>query len=183
MEDRSREFERIYQSTQRDLFVYILRSVRNEDLARDILQDAFVNFIKAFKVKELPPDVNCRMYIFRIARHLIINNARSVDIRKTTAVPDTDIYSSGSSNENLPENELLKNDAKNEVKALLNELLSGLAEEQRTAVILKYLQKMKLAEIADILDTSIATASRYVQRGMMQLVEGAEKKGIKLENF
>jgi RNA polymerase sigma-70 factor (ECF subfamily) len=182
MEDRSREFERIYQSTQRDLFVYIFRSVRNDDLARDILQDSFVNFIKAFKVKVLPPDVNCRMYIFRIARNLIINYARSDSIRKTSPVPDIDIYSDSGS-ENFPESGILKDDARNEVKALLNELLADLEEEQRTAVILKYIQNMKLAEIADILDTSIATASRYVRRGMVHLVENAEKRGMKLENL
>jgi len=182
MEDRSKEFERIYQSVQRDLYVYIIRSVRNEDLAKDILQDSFVNFMKAFRVKELPPDVNSRMYIFRIARHLIINNSRSVSIRKTTSVPDTDSFSD-LDNKNLPESEILTNDSKNEISDLLYDLLDELKEEERTAVILKHIQNMKLSDIAEILDTSVATASRFVHRGMDNLMSIVERKGLKIGEY
>ncbi|MDH5654847.1 MAG: sigma-70 family RNA polymerase sigma factor [Spirochaetia bacterium] len=182
MTEKSRQFEQIYRDVSRDLYVYIVRSIRNDDLAGDILQDSFINFIKAFQEKDLPPSVNCRMYLFRIARHLMINHSRSSVNKKTTLYSDPDSYVSSSS-ENLPESNLMESESRKEVSNFLNELLSNLSEEEKTAVILKHVHQMKLAQIAEILETSVSTASRLVQKGMERLSEMADRKGVKLGEF
>lgn len=179
MTDQTKEFEAIYNSVKRDLYVYILRSVRDEDQASDLLQDSFVNFIKIFKDRLVPDSRGARMYLFRIARNLIINRYRSSQNKKEAGNVDTDLLSDLSN----PEKDAILDESDHNIITLLEDLLEILTEDERTAVLLKYMQKMRLEDISSVLGVSLATASRLVKRSIQKMLEEAKRRGVNFNEW
>lgn len=174
--DPEASFEQLYRTNSRDLYVYIVRSVMDEGLAQDILHDTFLNFFKIYKNRPLPDPVGCRMYLFRSARNLIINQSRSGYKRTVTLVesyPEDSGSESGS-----PEKAMLKEQAFEEAESILRELLQSLDERSRTALILRFQENMKLEEISEVLGTSVATASRIISRAQKKLMNEGKKRNF-----
>ena len=163
-------FERIYEDNARDLLTYLLRSVREEATARDLLQDAFLNFFRIYKDKELPDDTGCRMYLFRVARNLMINLSKSRYKQRVQLVPDYGESTEQSSRER-PDALFFRNEEMDEAESLIQKMLSELDERSRTAVILRFQEDMRLEDIAEVLNTSVSTVSRTIQKAQKQLAE------------
>jgi RNA polymerase sigma-70 factor (ECF subfamily) len=179
MNDRSELFRRLYTECRRDLYVYIVRSVGDEELALDILQDSIVNFMKAFEKRELPESIRSRIYLFKIARNLIINYYKNPARRRLFYISDEDIQRIPDHALN-PENRYLKESEIEEARKVISETLSSMHEAERTAIILRHIQGMKLEDIASVLEVSTATAHRILSKGMKTLIRESNKKGIDL---
>ncbi len=167
-------FEKLYQDHREDLYAYLVRSVREEHAALDILQDVFLNFFRVYREKPLPADdVQCRMYLFRTARNLLINYTGRAYSRRVQLVAeysgteDSVTGSKAGSVEDSVVNRLNQEAAEQH----LQELLAQLPEQERTALLLRHTLDRKLEDIAEVLGTSIATASRVVRRGEKRLRE------------
>lgn len=180
MESPPERFEDLYRQNQKDLFSYIIRSVREENLALDLLQDVFLNFFNVYRSKPLPDDIQCRMYLFKIARNLIINHGNKAYTRKVDLIAE---YSGaetpvmGKLEENLEEQVLGRMEAIEQEKQLQG-LLTRLIENERTILLLRYSMDMNLEEIAEVMDISTATASRLVRRAAQNLRDLGEKSGF-----
>lgn len=175
MSELDRKFKSIYDANSRDLYAYIVRSIREENTAQDLLQDTFLNFINMFRDKPLPEDTSCRMYLFRISRNLIINHVRTAYSRR---VEVTDTIERELDRSQNPELTVLDQISREEASRLLQGLLDTLPEDQKTAMILRYFHDMRLEEIAEVLDTSVSTAYRLLKRGSQKMGQKAEKDGI-----
>ena len=58
---------------------------------------------------------------------------------------------------------------RNELSNLLEAAMQRLPEQQRIAVILSYHENMSNAEIAEVMDTTIAAVESLLKRGRQQL--------------
>ena len=166
-QERRSQFAALYEANRADLFAYIVRSVREENTALDILQDCFFNFVRMFQERPLPPDDRqCRMYIFKIARNLIINHSRTSYVSKVDLVEQYSSveWSRMDQREPTPEEAVVESMEQEEQERLLQTLLADLPDEQRQAVLLRYTGQMKLEQIAEVLGVSISTASRLLKR-------------------
>lgn len=180
MESPPERFEELYRQNQKDLFSYVIRSIREENLTLDLLQDVFLNFFNIYRNKPLPDDIQCRMYLFKIARNLIINHGNKAYTRKVELIAE---YSGaetpvmGKQEGNL-EDRVLGELHEIELERQLQDLLSRLIESERTVLLLRYAMDMNLEEIAAVMDISTATASRLVRRAAQNLRELGEKCGF-----
>ena len=172
--DKRESFQRIYDENARDLLAYLMRSLRQESVARDLLQDAFLNFIRIFREKELPEMTACRMYLFRTARNLLINYTQSGRVRLEVSSPDAG-ESVPSSPLSTEESVLHRLDAELR-EEVLQEVLAGLDEQDRSILLMRHAHGMKLEEIAGAMDMSISTVSRRLHRSASKLMSLLKKR-------
>ena len=172
-------FERIYEENARDILTYLLRSVREEATARDLLQDTFLNFFRIYKEKPLPDDTGCRMYLFRVARNLMINHGKSGYKQRVNLVAEYTDSTEPSSSARPAAQYFHKEDVKH-AEDLIQKMLDQLDERSRTAVLLRFQEDMRLEDIAEVLKTSVSTVSRTIQKAQKRLAELSKKEEFKI---
>jgi RNA polymerase sigma-70 factor, ECF subfamily len=166
-------FEGLYTRNREGIYIYLYRSLRDPDLAADILQDTFYNFFRYFKTKEIPDDNDSRKYLYRTARNLVINHYKKSSTQQETqllredSVPDTGTGVEEHVTE-MMHRELME--------SILQEALQTLPEKQSSAIILKYYHEFKLDDISQILDISVATVSRMINQGIEKLSKKFENR-------
>lgn len=164
----------MYNDHREDLYAYLVRSVREENTALDLLQDVYLNFFRAYREKELPPDdVQCRMYLFRTARNLMINHSGRAYSRRVQLVAgytgeERSVTATVQAN---PEDEVVDRMSLEADEQRLEQLLTLLPEQERSALVLRFTLNGKLEDIAGVLGVSVATASRLVQRAQRRLAD------------
>lgn len=183
MSEIDQRFARIYENVRDDLFAYIQRSMRHEDTALDLLQDAFYNFCRIYREREVPDDLQCRMYLFKIARNLMINYGKKVYNRRVDLVESYDESAAVARTlrGQTPEDQVLNRLNVEESEQILSELLGDLREDLRTVLLLRHQSGMRLEEIAGIMDLSISTISRMIQKAEQALLQEGRKRGIRLD--
>ncbi len=182
MSEIEERFARIYANVRDDLFAYIQRSMRQEDTSLDLLQDAFYNFCRIYQDRELPDDIQCRMYLFKIARNLMINYGKKVYNRRVDLVESYDDAPAINRSRGgpTPEDQVLTRMHAEESEQILAELLDTLKEDLKTVLLLRHQSKLRLEDIAGIMDLSISTISRMIQKAEQALVQEGRKRGLEL---
>ncbi len=183
MSEIDQRFARIYENVRDDLFAYIQRSMRHEDTALDLLQDAFYNFCRIYRDREVPDDLQCRMYLFKIARNLMINYGKKVYNRRVDLVESYDESAAVARTlrGQTPEDQVRNRLNAEESEEILAELLGELREDLRTVLLLRHQSEMRLEEIAGIMDLSISTISRMIHKAEQALLQEGRKRGIRLD--
>ncbi|MBE7437701.1 MAG: sigma-70 family RNA polymerase sigma factor [Spirochaetales bacterium] len=170
-------FEQLYLDHRGDLYAFLYSCTREEQTASDLVQDAYVNFMRAFESRPLPPDLECRKYLFRVARNLVINWSRA-SYQKKVQLADELHFASGHSG---PEEQVLNQMGDEEARRVLETALTVLSLEERTVIVLRYQLGLKLEEIADIMEVSISRTSRLIEKTLRKLKAEALKQGLRFE--
>ncbi|MCE9598472.1 MAG: sigma-70 family RNA polymerase sigma factor [Spirochaetia bacterium] len=158
----------LYSTNRRDIYAYLSRISGDSDLALDLLQDAFVNFFSHYKEREVPDDGSCRRILFRIARNLFLNHVKSA----------------ANKHSRLEEGALADSTAANreDFSPAIQRLILALPERERTAIVLRYMDSLKLEEIGLVLGLSVSASSRLIQKAEKMLEWEARKLGISLDD-
>ncbi|TGK33413.1 sigma-70 family RNA polymerase sigma factor [Leptospira gomenensis] len=179
---RTSELEALYNHNKDDLFHYIKKSFYDENSAQDILHDSFLNFFRYYETKEIPDPTSCRMILFRIARNLIINHAKSYYQRNVSLVGE-DTGNNFASKSPSPESSVMEKMDQSDVKNTMDQLLEAISPEYREALLLRYQQDLKLEEISKILGMSISGVSRLIERAEKALAQEGKKRGFQPGNY
>lgn len=153
----------------------------DEDTAFDIMQNTYV---KAFhNLSQLKEPEAFRGWIKTISRNLTIDYLRKKKVVLFSQMVSTDsdeaIEFEDERTENLPD---IVIDQK-ETRRLVDEILSGLPEEQRIIITMHFYEQLSVKEIAEILGISEGTVKSRINYGKKKIrveVEALEKKGTKL---
>ena len=174
------DFEVVFNENRDALFGLIFRMVREENTARDVLQDVFLNFFHHYREREMPDARSCRLILFRIARNLSINLSREAYTRKVRVFSDfKESYDfSPSESREGPEAFVTRKIHERELVDCLREIMGELDERESTALILRYSLEMPQTEIAEILEISPSAISRLLKRAVRNLLEICEKRGF-----
>lgn len=160
----------IMQRYERQLVVFFLRQLRDEDGARDLVMDTFLRVYKAAYRYE--PRAKFSTYIYQIARNLVINESRKREIRKTDSLDemndDSSIHLAG--NILNPEQAF----ARDEQTRLVHRALDELPEDQRTILILVEYQDLSYEKVAQIMECSIGTVKSRMHRARQKVREWME---------
>jgi len=76
----------LYQSLQRELYIYIYRLIGSRETAEDILHDCFLNLIKYSRKHEIR-ERSVRAFLYRTAHNLSVNYLKrrgKIDITSRT---------------------------------------------------------------------------------------------------
>lgn len=135
-----------------NVYRFIVKNLRHEEDARDIVQAAFEKlWINRDKVE----NERCKSYLFTVAYHQMIDH-----IRKNKRVRLEADFSASTLSTREPQHEL---------KKVLNEALYRLNETQRTLVLLKDYEGYSYEEIGVITSLSVSQVKVYLHRARIQL--------------
>lgn len=171
-------FKELYHEFRGPIYAFLRRSSGDEQLALDLVQDVFLNFIRVFQGKELPERDRCRMYLFRAARNILINYYKSYYNRRVQAHEDPEkLMSSGA--RSAVESEFIAEDLKERSRKTFEALLSRLNDTERNALLLRYEHDMTIEQVAEVMDLSVTTAFRLIKKAKQDLVREGNKLGFR----
>ncbi len=176
-----REFERLVEQCQHDLFNAALRMAGNHADAEDVAQEALVKAYLAFD--QFEAGTNFRAWLLRIVTNTYIN-----EFRRRRRQPDFTAWDSlaredlnklaDDGHEPAPGEDLLARALDLEIE----EALAELPEAFREAVVLCDIHGLAYNEIAEALDIPIGTVRSRIARGRSQLqsmlAEYAKARGL-----
>ena len=151
----------IWEQVHKGLRVFIVKRVRNEAEADDILQEVFLRVHRHLDTLNEPDRVVS--WVFQIARNVIIDHSRAVQRRQEFSVglaPDID--------ERAASNDM-SDEVRTELSGCLRPMLEKLPLKYREAVSLVELEGLTNQEAAIKLGISIPGMKSRVQRGRRQL--------------
>jgi RNA polymerase sigma-70 factor (ECF subfamily) len=152
------EFRRLVETHQRMVFSLALRVAGDYGVAEEVAQDAFLELFRSGDA--LQSEDHVRFWLRRVTVH------RATDaLRKRSRQPEAGAEEWLEA-DYAPENDEAVSAA---VLALLEELLRGLPEAMRVAVVLRYQEEMSPDEIAVLLGQPVNTVKSNLQRGLQML--------------
>lgn len=171
----------LFNAFYNDLYYFALKTVKDEDLALDITQEAFVEIINTIGKLEEPAA------FVTWAKQITYHQCTRYFKKKKDVIVDEDEEGNTvfdnlkeENAEFIPDEALDKDDFKKTILAILDEL----SEEQRSAVMMYYFDEMSVKQIAEIQGTTEGTVKsrlNYARKAIKASVEEYEKKnGIKL---
>lgn len=181
-------FDFLYNATKNNKYYLALRYVKDEEGAKDVLQDAYIRAWKNLDKLKEPEKFDswlAQIVVNTAKNELVKRNHMPLDLRAEAddEEEDTEIFDRAvSSWENVPELEYTKE----ETRQLVHELIDSLSDEQRLVVIAFELEGMTTKEIAEQLGCSEATVKsrlRYGRNNIKEKAEELQKKGYKLYNL
>ena len=144
-----------------NVYRFILKNLRHEEDARDVVQTAFE---KMWRNREEVDATKSKSYLFTVAYHQMIDH-----IRKIKRIQLKAEFSDGSR---------VQNKEANNLKKVLEEALSRLSETQRSLVLLKDYEGYSYEEIGQITGLNASQVKVYLHRARLQLKEYL----VKMEN-
>ena len=171
-------FDTLLKRHQDRIFNYILRIIKNEDIANDIFQETFVKAIMTIKQGRYTENGKFPAWISRIAHNLIIDhyrqekseNVQSSDIEQVNILNRKDLC------EATIEDMIIADQIRDDVKFLI-ELLPDL---QKEVLKMRYYQNLSFKEIAELTGVSINTALGRMRYAIINLRRIANEKDIVL---
>ncbi|MBD5204646.1 MAG: sigma-70 family RNA polymerase sigma factor [Bacteroidales bacterium] len=171
-------FDTLLKRHQDRIFNYILRIIKNEDVANDIFQETFVKAILTIKQGRYTENGKFPAWISRIAHNLIIDYYRQEKSEnlQSSDLEDIDILNRKDLCERTIEDIMIADQITNDVKSLIEEL----PELQKQVLNMRYYQNLSFKEIAEITGVSINTALGRMRYAILNLRRIAAEKDIVL---
>jgi RNA polymerase sigma-70 factor (ECF subfamily) len=135
------------------VFRFILKNIRDEDKAQDVVQDSFAKMWE--KVSEINPE-KAKSYLFSTAYHTMIDLIRKEKQNYS--------YKSGA-HDNLASTE----NSYSDLKEVLDEALEKLPEVQRSVILLRDYEGYSYSEIGQITNLNESQVKVYIYRARMFL--------------
>lgn len=171
----------LYNACYQELYYYIFKTVNEESLVEDLLQETFMEIFQTIGNLQAP--------------EAYVNWSRQIAYHKCTAYfkkrhelladEDEDGHSIFDNIEEdraefIPDEALDKEDFKQTIHGIINDL----PEEQRSAILLRYFEEVSVKEIAEIQGVSEGTVKSRLNYGRKAIKDGVEsyekKTGVKL---
>lgn len=150
----------IFLKYRAQLMCYIARLSGSPDLAEDVAQEAYLKLL----ARGPGPIRSPRNLLFLVARRLVIDHKRRLQVAATDYVPDVEAIRplTGSPN---PEAAVL---AREELR-LLCAALDDLPTQQRRAFVLRKVHGLSHREIAEDMGITVSTVQKHLAKGIREV--------------
>jgi len=184
-EDLDGSFEDLVRAYQDRLFSFALRLTARPEDAEEIAQDAFVRAYRALSTypAERVRALALRAWIYQITLNVTRNRTRGKKPRLVSL--DHPLSPRGDTAWEAPDAEEARPDAvyeRGRRRADMASLVAHLPERYRAAILLRYVEGLKLEEVARVLRQPVGTAKSNVHRGVNALREAlvaSRREGVK----
>lgn len=147
-----KEFNRSVDLFSDNIYRFILKHIRDDDKAKDIVQESYIKLWD--KVKEVSFE-KVRSYLFTTAYHTMIDAIRRD--KRISYLDDT------------LQNDLSYESEYNNAKEILNEAIKKLPDDQRAVLLLRDYEGYSYEEIGEITGLSEAQVKVYIYRARVFL--------------
>lgn len=148
-----KEYNKSVEDFSDNVFRFILSNIRNEEMAQDIVQDAFE---RLWRNHEKVDAAKVRSYLFTTAHNRMIDM-----IRKGKYEQQMDEAPERSSH--------YHDDQYNDLKEILEDALQKLPEVQRSLILLRDYESYSYKEIAEIADLTESQVKVYIFRARQSM--------------
>jgi len=168
-------FETLLMRHKDKIYRFIVMKVRDNALAEDIFQDAFIKIVNTLKAGNYNEEGKFLPWAMRIAHNLVIDYFRKANKVKM-------ISESSSQRDDFNIFHTIQQEDENAIESLTREELEGqmvdlidhLPDSQRDILIMRIFKEMSFKDIAELEDISINTAlgrMRYALINMRKLID------------
>lgn len=137
-------------------------------LAEDLVQETFVRVIKSIGQYRHPRPF--KAWLYAIATNIARDHYKRADVRRTTALAEYNMFGVDPIGE--WEDAALAGEQSRRMIASVR----ALPDHQREAIVLRYVQMLSLAEIAEALDMPVGTVKSRLSLGLKRLREVMERE-------
>lgn len=175
IDGNEKAFEVLLMRHKDKIYRFIYLKIRNQELAEDIFQEAFVKIINTLKLGAYNEEGKFLPWAMRIAHNLVIDHFRkSSKVRmiseSSSSKDDYNIFSTLS----LDDKNIQESMCYEELENQMVELIEHLPVSQREILKMRIFKDMSFKDIADSEDISINTAlgrMRYALINLRKLIE------------
>lgn len=173
----------LYESTYKEKYYLALKYMKNEEAARDVLQDAYMRAFSKLDTLNDPEKFSAWIGM------IVANTAKNALVKKNPMLfSDVAVDDEGDSFEyqiedDNPDIQPETAYTRQETQALVHELLDGLSEEQRMCVLMFHIEGIPIREIAEVLgcsENTVKSRLNYGRKNLKAKAEELQKKGYKL---
>jgi len=160
------------------IFSYIVMCVKQQELAEDIFQEAFIRVIRTLKNGRYSDNGKFSSWVMRIAHNLIIDYYRKQKNQSVISNDnyEYDLFNSTQFSDASVEERMVSDQVLSEVGKLVNLL----PENQKEVVVMRHYRDLSFKEIAEETNVSINTALGRMRYALMNLRRLAEERNISL---
>lgn len=171
-------FDALLNRHQTQVFSYIMRSVRNRDLANDIFQETFVKAITTIRQGRYTDAGKFGAWVNRIAHNLVIDFYRQEKSENTTSTDEgeMDILNRADLSEGTVEDVIVNEQIRKDVRRIIREL----PKTQRDVLVMRYYRNLSFKQIADMTGVSINTALGRMRYALINMRRIAKERNIAL---
>ena len=171
-------FDQLLKKYSDKVFAYIIRTVKNEDVANDIFQDTFVKAILTIKQGRYTENGKFPAWITRIAHNLIIDYYRQTKAEnlQSSSISEVDVLNRKELSEATIEEDIISRQLMEDVRSLIKYL----PDPQREVLTMRFYRNMSFKEIAEETRVSINTALGRMRYAVLNLRRIAAEKEIAL---
>lgn len=171
----SSAYGELFERYQQKIYSFTYGILGNADDARDVTQDAFVRVFEALP-KKSPDEVEFAAYLYRAARNASYDVAKA---RGRFTSPEALETVEESTMDAHPERATLFAEQQDVVRRAL----SSLPEDYRAVLLLREVQEMSYAEIAEALDMPRNTAGVMIMRARLKFKEAFRMAHVDAETL
>ncbi|HUN21399.1 MAG TPA: sigma-70 family RNA polymerase sigma factor [Muribaculaceae bacterium] len=171
-------FDALFNRHQTQVFSYIMRIVRNRDLANDIFQETFVKAITTIRQGRYTDAGKFGAWVNRIAHNLVIDFYRQEKSENTTSTDEgeMDILNRADLSEGTVEDVIVNEQIRKDVRRIIREL----PKTQRDVLVMRYYRNLSFKQIADMTGVSINTALGRMRYALINMRRIAKERNIAL---
>ncbi len=174
-------FQELYENYHKDVFQFLYYMVKNREQAEDLVQEVYIKVMNSYD--RFKGDSSEKTWLFSIARHVAIDHFRKQKRKRNRVLEFFDWGEKGhliQDDQPEPEDVALQNEEIQKVYRCLDHC----SVDQRSVIILRYIQSMSIHETAEILGMSVSKVKTTQHRGMktlQKLMQEDQKEGINSE--
>ena len=150
-ESDSLAFDELYRRTWKKLYVHAFQKLRDEDLAKDIVQEVFVDFWNKRQLRDIQ---RVEAYLMRAVKFKVIDRFRKKDF----IVEEIEDFAEVLANSEFSDSKLLDD----ELNTLLNYWISRLPNKRKEIFLLRYEEGLSTEEIGKLLNISTKTVQNQI---------------------
>ena len=162
-----RSFSNIIVKYQDRIYTFVLRSIKNQEDAKDITQNVFINAFSS--LKKFRKESSFGTWLYRIAINQVKNYWRNKKNRFVIAESELKSFMEENGNKIREISDANRAFESEELKQIVNDLISFLPMEQKQLFILYYITGNTCQEIAEIFKTTPSNVKIQLFRGRQYL--------------
>lgn len=178
IDGNNKAFDTLLHRHKSRLYSYIIRIVKNKDLAEDIFQETFVKIIMTLRQGRYIESGKFSAWLSRIAHNLIIDHFRQEKAENNMSSDDEDtnlLNRRDLCEENIED--IMVND---QIKADVRRIIDALPDPQKEVLVMRYYNDMSFREIAETTGVSINTALGRMRYAILNMRRIAAENNIVL---
>lgn len=183
-----KELSDFLKSTERRAFKRAVYSVRDEDAALDIVQDAMIRLSQSYADR---PPAELPLLFQRILSNAILDWFRRRKVRNAAVKNFSDFAPAGGGDDDFDILEILQSQgngsttesaadsvSRDQILVAIDEAVADLPTRQREAFLLRYWDEFDVAETASAMGCSEGSVKTHCSRAVHALAKALQAKGI-----